>query len=412
MNKKWFITIFMAAVLILGGFILGSLIFSNNTETSPNNKEEPQDSPDAGKPQYTDITISAVGDILIHNTVYYAAYNSQTDSYDFRSQFQYVKPYLEKADITLANLETTVSGKEQGFSGYPQFNTPDSIIDALKDSGVDILTGANNHRLDMGIKGFYRTIETVRDKGLDIIGVKAREEEKSYVIVNIKGIPTAFLNFGYGYPLADGSVDINGLILPSDMTGLMDTFNPEDPESAVLSIGETIREARNEGALIVVVCLHWGNEYHRQPNPFQQKMASMLVSEGADLILGGHPHVLQPGVMMTSPEGKQVPVFYSLGNFISDQRKETVNDIYTEQGVIASVTFRVGKDSSTEVLQAEVIPTWVNKKTVKNRLVYEVIPTEKALTDKDKFPLLNNADLDRIEYCHKTVLRTFADMSL
>lgn len=411
MNKKWFITTLIAVTVILGGIVLGLFLSRDLIPLAVNPEEEQQDSPDPDRPEYTDITITAVGDILIHNTVYYAAYNPQTDSYDFRSQFQYVKPYLEKADITLANLETTVSGKELGFSGYPQFNTPDSIIDALKDSGVDILTGANNHRLDKGIKGFYRTIETVRGKGLDIIGVKAREEEKSYVIKDIKGIPTAFLNFGYGYPLADGGVDINGLILPSDMTGLMDTFNPEDPESAVLSISKAIREARNEGAVIVIVCLHWGNEYHRQPNALQQEMASRLVSEGADLILGGHPHVLQPAVIMTSPEGKQVPVFYSLGNFISDQRKETVNDIYTEQGVIASVTFRVEKGGLPKVVQTEIIPTWVNKKTVKNRLVYEVIPTEEAMTDKERFPLINNHDLERIEYCHNTVLRTFADLS-
>lgn len=382
--------------------------------------EEPQTGIDPGsikeasppsEPEFVDITIASVGDILIHNTVYYAAYDPFSKSYDFRDQLKYVKPYLEDADITIANLETVLAGPERGYASYPKFNTPDEIVDALKDSGVDILTAANNHRMDQGVPGYYRTIEQVRDKGLDIIGVKTEEMEKTYVIKDISGVKIAFLNFGYAYPLWDGSLDINGLILPANMSGLVDTFDPQDLDKSILALEKKVAAAKEDGAEIIVVCMHWGDEYHRLPSDFQKKLASAIISFGADVIFGGHPHVLQPAVILSSPDGSRVPVFYSQGNFISDQRKETVDDIYTEQGIIAKVTFRIEKPKklqpvhaeTPEVIAAEAIPTWVNKKIINNRFFYEVIPAQDALTSLGKFPRLNSADLERIRFCADTV---------
>jgi len=354
---------------------------------------------------YVDITIASVGDVLIHNTLYYAAYDPAARSYDFNDQFKYVKPYLTSADVAIANLETTLAGPEKGYSSYPKFNTPDSIVDALKNAGVDVLTAANNHRMDTGIPGFYRTIRVVRNAGLDIIGVKAEEKEKTYVLKDIKGVKTAFLNFGYGFPLGDGSLSINGLILPVDMSGLVDIFDPQDLNKSIAALSHKIQAARDDGAELIVVCMHWGDEYQRQPNDFQQKLAANMVALGADVIFGGHPHVLQPAVYLPSSEESRVPVFYSLGNFISDQRKETVDDIYTEQGMIAKVTFRVQKKRKPLPIEVEAIPTWVNKKTVNGRYRYEVIPAQEALQSKEKFPLLNAADLERIRFCSDHVSR-------
>ena len=408
MKGKLFFILLFSLVFIFSG--LAGLLPLEKLGMVPDNfpgHDVPDNSipapPLAAEPEYVDITIAAVGDLLIHNTVYMAAFDPKTNSYDFRSQFQYVKPYLEQADITIANLETTLAGQDLGYSGYPEFNTPDAIIDALEYSGVDIVTLANNHRLDKGIRGFYRTIEVIRDKGLDIIGVKALEAGKTYVIRDIEGVKTAFLNFGYSSPLADGSLSINGLILPKNMVNLMDAFDPEDLEGTVTKIEQRIEEARGDGAEVIVICLHWGDEYHRLPNRFQQELAIRLVELGADMIFGGHPHVLQPVVYLSSFGGRQVPVFYSLGNFISDQRKETVKDIYTEQGIIAKVTVRVYQDGPNQVLSAEAIPTWVNKKVINNRFVYEVIPVDEALANKEDFPLLTKEDMDRIKYCQDTV---------
>ncbi|HHV63580.1 MAG TPA: CapA family protein [Peptococcaceae bacterium] len=430
---------FLAVIFIFFLFLAGYLLLPDriaDDPSLPNQNGDSPESPSPTQPEIVDITIASVGDILIHNTLYFAAYDPATGNYDFKSQFQYVKPYLEQADITVANLETVLAGPEKGYASYPRFNTPDSIVTALKDAGVDILTAANNHRMDQGISGFYRTIEVVRNEGLDIIGVKAEEKEKTYVIKDIKGVKIAFLNYGYTYPRWDGSLDVNGLILPAEMAGLLASFDPQDVEKSLLSIEESIKDARADGAEIIILFLHWGDEYHRQPNNFQKELASKLVSLGVDAIFGGHPHVLQPAVYLTSPAGSKVPVFYSLGNFISDQRLETVDDIYTEQGLIAKITFRikVGPEDtlqqpenrhelsprvdslqperdtkfysrilSKEVIEAQGLPTWVNKKIRGNRFFYEVIPAEEALDTPDKFPMLVEKDLERIRFCRDTV---------
>mgnify|MGYP000901352743 CR=1 FL=1 len=432
---------FLVIAIVLGiGLLLGlGFAWAGLTGSAPKQPSLPQaeagrqetgpetgpNAPTPSEPEYVDITIASVGDILIHNTLYFAAYDAATQAYDFNDQFKYVKKLLKEADLTIANLETSLGGPEVGYSSYPKFNTPDTIVDALKDSGVDILTAANNHRMDTGLAGFFRTIDVVRAKGLDIVGVRADEAEKTYALKEIKGVKVAVLNFGYAYPLADGGLSINGLPLPAEKTKLMDTFNPQDIGQATDVLARRIAEAQNDGAEILIVCLHWGDEYHRLPNNFQKELAQNLVELGVDAIFGGHPHVLQPAVYLSSAEGRQVPVFYSQGNFISDQRQETVNNIYTEQGIVAKVTFRVEINNSKNqeeliknneiiskkpmVLNAEAIPTWVNKKIIANKFYYEVIPVEQALAAQadpdfsEKYPLLNAADLERIEFCLKTV---------
>ena len=418
-KRKMFLWPLAVFFLLVCGFFLGAELFGANNENSNNTDLPPApgpipgtqaENPSQAEESPVNITIAAVGDILIHNTLYFAAYEPHTGQYDFNSQFQYVKPYLENADITIANLETTLAGPEAGYAGYPTFNTPDSIVDALRNAGVDILTAANNHRMDQGIPGFYRTIRTVREKGLDIIGIKAEEPEKTYVVKDINGVKVAFLNFGYAYPLAKGGLDINGLFLPMNMTGLMDTINPQDLQESVQAVANKVTAAKEDGAEVIVACMHWGHEYHRTPNDFQQKLAAEMVAMGVNVIFGGHPHVLQPAVIMTDGEGNKVPVFYSLGNFISDQRKETVNDIYTEQGMIAKVTLNVQKDKKVELVSAEAIPTWVNKKIIDQRYVYEVIPATEALEALHKFPLLNTADQERIKFCKDTVEYSTADL--
>jgi poly-gamma-glutamate capsule biosynthesis protein CapA/YwtB (metallophosphatase superfamily) len=438
-RKRPFLAVIFIFFLFLAGYLLlpAGIADEGRLPDQPGNLPE---NPPPSQPEFVDITIASVGDVLIHNTLYFAAYDPATGTYDFKDQFQHVKPYLADADITIANLETVLAGPEVGYASYPRFNTPDSVVTALKDAGVDILTAANNHRMDQGVSGFYRTIRAVRNEGLDIIGVKAEEKEKTYVIKDIKGVKIAFLNFGYSYPRWDGSLDINGLILPVDMTGLLDNFDPQDVEKSLLNMEGKIKKARADGAELIIMFLHWGDEYQRQPNDFQKELASRLTALGVDAIFGGHPHVLQPAVYLLSPESQKVPVFYSQGNFISDQRLETVDDIYTEQGIIAKVTFRiqlgqgdvgqVGQKNrppvppvpsppvpteaaseknagqrvlAKEVLKAEALPTWVNKKISGNRFFYEVIPVEEALNSPDKFPLLQEKDLERIRFCRETV---------
>lgn len=350
---------------------------------------------------YVDITISSVGDILIHSGIYKSAYDEKNKSYNFNEQFKYVKPLLEKADITVANLETTLSGQEAGYSGYPTFNSPDSIVDALKECGVDILTASNNHRLDKGEKGYYRTIDTVRSKGLDIIGVKKSEEEKSYVIKNIKGVKVGLINIGYESKLKDGTRTLNGIPIPKKLNNLIDSVDYSDITEAYTKVEKLVLETKAQGAELLIVFMHWGNEYERKPDDGQKKIARKLCELGVDVIFGGHPHVLQPAEYI-SEGNNETFVFYSQGNFISSQRIETINNVYSEQGIIGNATLRYYKNGKKEIVEASYIPTWVNLKN-SPKLIYEVIPADEALRDRGVFKNINAKDIERISYCKDSV---------
>ncbi|WP_052447286.1 CapA family protein [Clostridium polynesiense] len=355
---------------------------------------------DNGK-SYVDITISSVGDVLIHSGIYKSAYDEKSKTYDFKEQFKYVKPLLEKADITAANLETTLSGAEAGYSGYPTFNSPDSIVDALKDCGIDILAASNNHRLDKGEKGFKRTIDTVRNKGLDIIGIRKSEDEISYVIREVKGVKVGFINFGYESKLKDGTRTLNGIPIPLKLQKLMDTIDYGNLQEGYKKAENIIKEVKEHGAEILIAFTHWGQEYQGKPDTAQKNMALKLCELDVDLIFGAHPHVLQPAEVITSKD-KETLVFYSQGNFISSQRLETIKNIYSEQGMIASASIRYFKDGKKEIIDADYVPTWVNYKN-SPKLIYEVIPAEEAIKNKAAFKNLTTKDIERINYCKETV---------
>lgn len=357
---------------------------------------------------YVDITISSVGDILIHSGIYKSAYDEKSKSYNFNEQFKFVKPLLEKADITVANLETTLSGAEAGYSGYPAFNSPDSLVDALKECGVDILTASNNHRLDKGEKGYFRTIDIVRGKGLDIIGVRKSEQEKSYVIKDIKGVKVGLFNIGYENKLKDGTRTLNGIPIPKNLNNLIDAVDYSNITEAYNKTEKLVKEIKAQGAELTIGFMHWGNEYERKPSEEQKKMARKLCELGVDVIFGAHPHVLQPAEYI-SENNNETFVFYSQGNFISSQRVETINNVYSEQGIIGNATLRLYNTGKKEIIDASYIPTWVNLK-YSPKVIYEVIPVEEALKDKSVFKNINSKDMERISYCKESVNKLMNSM--
>ena len=396
---------------VLLGVMLGLAAASWAYTSSANNPSVPPgasggaDSPAtlsaAPEPSYVDIRLACVGDILIHNTVYRAAQTS--DGYDFKPQFRHVKPYLEAADLTIANLETTLAGASQGYSGYPQFNSPDEIAEALYDAGVDVLTTANNHCMDQGRAGFFRTLDVARDSGLAVIGTRKTAEEPAYLVREIKGVNVGILNFGYG-SRSGSNAYINGLPLPADMAGLLNFLDYGRLDEEFGQLQSVVAAMRQDGAQLLVACMHWGNEYQRYSQVLQQKTARELAALGVDIIFGSHPHVVQEAAWIEAPDKtRKTLVYYSLGNFISDQRLETVNDIYTEQGLIADVTVRCYADGTHEIQQAAYLPTWVNKKSNGSLRFYEVIPVPDALNDFSAFPALVEADRARITFCQKSV---------
>ncbi|HZW39903.1 MAG TPA: CapA family protein [Ignavibacteriaceae bacterium] len=302
----------------------------------------------------TIISINVVGDIMCHSPQYqYAQVNG--DSFDFKPFFRKVEKYFLNDDLTLGNFETTTAGAKEEYSGYPFFNSPDDYITSLKEVGFDILTTSNNHSLDKGVKGLLRTIDIMNLNGIHYNGTFASQRDRDSIrLLNIKGINIAFLSYSYG---------TNGLPVPKEkpyVINLLDTT----------LIFNDIRRAKMIGADIVFVHYHWGKEYETTPNKFQQNLAQLTFNAGADIIVGGHPHVLQPMMYGNKPDGRKGFIMYSMGNFISNQRKD-----YKDISIILNLKLK--KDFNTNITTIDsvgYIPTYVYKGFTEAGNQYIVVP--------------------------------------
>lgn len=225
------------------------------------------------------------------------------DGYDFSEYFSAVAPQIKAADYAVVNLETPLGGKP--YTGYPCFCAPDGFADALAEAGFDLMLTANNHTLDRHDKGLKLTCSTLSAKGYDHVGTYRNRAERDSVmpfIRDIKGFKVAFLNYTYG---------TNGITIQGD--AVVDYIDRKQ-------IHDDISLARSRGAEIVCAAVHWGVEYQLLPHSSQTSLADYLLHEGVDMVIGGHPHVIQPMEMRTDSAGKTQLVVYSLGNFISGMK--------------------------------------------------------------------------------------------
>lgn len=255
------------------------------------------------------------GDAMQHTAQNKAA--KQADgTYSFDECFVSIAPYVQAADYAVVNLETPLGGAP--YSGYPMFCAPDSYSMALKNTGFDLMLTANNHALDKRDKGAKRTLDVLDEQGLDHVGTyrdKTDREKSLPLIKDINGFKIAFLNYTYG---------TNGIKVQKDV--VVDLIDKA-------KIKKDIQVAREAGAEVLCVCMHWGVEYVLLPNSHQKSLADFLTEEGVDLIIGGHPHVIQPMEMRWSKtHNKKVFLIYSLGNLISNM---TTKD--TRGGALAKV---------------------------------------------------------------------------
>lgn len=252
-------------------------------------------------------TIVACGDTLCHSPVYRDAYNSATDEYDFSPMFKYIADKFENKTVAVGNLETTLTGKKP-YSGYPMFNSPEHLAIDLKELGFDIMTTANNHTLDRGYSGIVSTLDYLDQAGLSHTGTsRSQEEQDTILFKDLNGIKTAFLCFTYG---------TNGNAIPSGREYCVNLIDKD-------SIKQKIDKAKSEGAEAIVVSMHWGIEYQTKQNSEQEDLAEFLIKNDVNVILGCHPHVLEPLEMkkVTMDDGTQKEglVIYSMGNFFSAQ---------------------------------------------------------------------------------------------
>lgn len=339
----------------------------------------------ANETQHETIELLCVGDIMAHGTQIKAQYDSATGEYDFNNNYKYVKPYIEKADVAMCNLETTFGGEP--YRGYPVFSAPDSLADAIKNAGFDIVFTSNNHMMDTGMKGVKRTLRVLRDKGFDVSGSRLSEEEPRFFIRNVKGVKVGFIGYTYETPSPDGNVYINSIRVPYEEAELINSFSNERINADLKEMKDSVTAAKKAGADIIVMYLHWGEEYQVNPNRNQKVVAEYLVDNTAtDIIFASHPHVLQPIDMVKSADGKKtVPVFYSMGNFISNQRVESLGERFsnTETGCLAILEVKVksktvnGEQTYTiESIDNKTVPTWVNRYKSGGKTIYDVVPLD------------------------------------
>ncbi len=383
-----------------------------------NEKPSSVDEEEVKAPEPIDLSIVAVGDIIIHQPQLAAQYDKATDTYNFENNFQYVKKYIETADLAICNVETTFAGKEREFTGYPVFNTPDSLATTLKNTGFDVGVTANNHDLDRGSQGMLRTIDVLSDAGIVVAGTH-KEGSQRYAMTTVKGVKVAVVAYTYETPRQGGRRSINAVPIPESMLNVVNSFGYETMEEDTTRILADIREAKSAGAEVIIAFMHWGREYAERPSTEDQKLAKAIADEGADIIFGSHPHVLQPIEMIKRADGKSVPVYYSLGNFISNQRLDTVDNRKTEDGIIGSVKITVMRQpvsgtttkqgiSQIGSIEAQFLPTWVNRYKRDGKRVYEVVP---IIGDYKSNPsIIDSKSQTNIEESEKDTLATMASV--
>ncbi|EOU1492367.1 CapA family protein [Clostridium perfringens] len=376
MSKK--IKVILASLLIVYSVLVINSIISNNVVTtkgaSIDEKEVIKENDKKGFFNRFSlgrkVNISAVGDIILHDEQIWSAYNEENKSYDFMNNFKYVKNFIEKSDIAYGTIEGTYAGEEIGYSGYPNYNGPDSMIDALKDTGFDIINVATDHSLDKGVEGASKTGEKI-DKDMTSIG------NKKYIIKKVKGIEIGFTS--YTYESKEG--ELNGHKIPEDMN--LNTFSYNKLDNGLEEMKALVEEMKNEGAEFIVFGMHWGVEYKTEPSKYQVKIAEALNEYGVDLILGSNPHVVQPIEEIEGENGNKTLVAYSLGNFISNQRLETMGDRRTADGIILNLTLDKSR-KGVKIEKWDYTPTWVYKIPRENKKSdYYILPVEETLNSEE-----------------------------
>lgn len=293
--------------------------------------------------------IMAHGDLLYHYPLIRGA--EQADgTYDFSANFTYVKPWIEQADLAIADFEGTISSDFE-LAGYPLFNAPSQVATAIAATGYDLVDLAHNHILDSQLSGLVSTVETFKAAGVDSVGVYAEGNRATAPIYirEVNGIKIAILAYAYGFNGMDG------LLTEEEYQAYLSDFNQEKMQAEI--------ERAEKEADITILMPQIGVEYQLTPTEEQVTLYHQMIDWGADIVLGGHPHVVEPAEIVEK-DGQRKLIVYSMGNFLSNQRIETmtdeVNAKWTERGVLMDVTLEK-KDGETIIKTAQAHPTWVNR---------------------------------------------------
>lgn len=315
------------------------------------------------------ITLSAVGDVMMWREQVAAARLPDNRGYRFDRVLRSVAPIFRRSDLVIGNLETVFAGPgvahqlRNAKNGFPRFSCPDGLAGALKRAGFHVLTTANNHCMDHGVAGVRRTLRVLDRYGLKHTGTaRSLTEAKRLLVVPVKGIKVAILAYTYG---------TNGIRPPALQRWTVNLIG-------VKAIRTDIKRARSKADL-VVVAVHFGREFRKHPTEKQVRFVTQLLIAGADIVLGSHPHVVQPAVVTrirrSGARPQKCAAIFSLGNFVSKRMR---NNRGTERGLIMQIT--VGKEQTgrIELKSVKFIPTLTKARTEDQRPLYAVVPQTKT----------------------------------
>ena len=347
-NAQFITVLLLAVTLSMGLNLLGQAV-QGNKETSPNSQTMASSQSKENESGETTARIMAHGDLLYHDIIYMSA-KKEDGSYDFHENFEYVTPWLKQADLAIGDFEGTIN-KDHYLAGYPLFNAPVQVMDAIKDAGYHVLDLAHNHILDSQIEGVISTADAIEKAGMTPIGVYTHEsrDQAPLVIKEVNGIKVALLAYSYGFNGIEQSIS------QEDYNRYLSDLNEDKMKAEI--------ERAEKEADITVIMPQMGVEYRIEPTEEQKALYHKMIDWGADIIFGGHPHVVEPSETIEK-DGEKKLIIYSMGNFISNQRIETMTGVdnakWTERGVLMDVTVKK-KGGKTTIDTAKAHPTWVNR---------------------------------------------------
>ncbi|MCB9232314.1 MAG: CapA family protein [Bacteroidia bacterium] len=350
-------------LLVLGAILAGIRFQHGLQAANPGQHEKSRSDREARKGSITTFKMTFVGDLMCHEAQFNNA-RTGPNSYDFRSCYDEVLPLLKESDFTYGNFESVCAGSSVPYMGYPGFNSPDEFIEALDYAGFDLVSTANNHTMDQGEAGVLRSLSILDQNGIGHTGsFRSQHDHDSVRVEYLKGTRVGFLSYTYG---------TNGRPIPEGkpwMVNLIDTA----------AIRTDIQVARKAGAELVTVFFHFGNENEREPNAAQKQVVQHTIACGADIIIGAHPHVIQPVEFFKCAPSATLDtgfVAWSMGNFISNQYWR-----YTDAGLILNLT--ISRDHARDsiwISKADYIPTWVYRGRDPRKKQHVVFPAELPLT--------------------------------
>lgn len=292
-----------------------------------------------------------IGDIMAHDQQLESA--KRGASWDFSPQFRRVRPLFYDS-LAVGNLETVFAGEKRGYAGYPSFNTPDELAGSLADLGIRVLTLSTNHILDRGVSGAARTISVLDNAGISWTGLGHGDvAPNDALLIDYGGLKWAFVNYCYGsnapLPEYNSSDDVHLNVISQN------------------AVAEGLRKAQNTSPDVIVACFHWGSEYSLVPSEEQRRMAAFSIENGASLVIGTHPHVLQTVEIASSDRGPAL-VAYSLGNFVSFQRT-----LPRERSVVLAIDVEKMPHESARLARVSIAPVAVSATKHKSRRLVEVV---------------------------------------